>query len=370
MSSKPIRVAHVIGKLNAAGVEAVVNNYYRNIDHSKYQFDYYIDADSNCEPPQELINMGARYFVIPPYQKLFQHIKELTRLFKENEYQIVHSGMNTLAPISMYCAWKAGVPIRINHNHSTAGKGETKKNILKYCLRPFAKCYSTHYAACSKYAAEWLFGRKMVERGEVEIFNNAIDCSKFLYNPVVRSEVRKELEIEDKFVIGHVGRFCFQKNHEFLIDVFKSVHDIDKNCVLLLIGIGDLQSTIKQKVCDLGLADNVIFLGARNDVNRLYQCMDVFTLPSRYEGLPVVGVEAQASGLPCILSDQMTRETIITKYVQMLSLKYNIEEWRDAILSCKDKPRLDTSETIQSAGFDIKTEAKKLEDYYYRILQK
>ena len=179
MPDKPIRVAHVIGKLNAAGVEAVVNNFYRNIDHSKYQFDYFIDADSNCEPPQELIDMGARYFIIPPYQKLFQHIKELTRLFKENKYQIVHSGMNTLAPISMYCAWKASVPVRINHNHSTAGKGETKKNILKYCLRPFAKCFATDYCACSEYAGEWLFGKRMMKQGKVTVFKNAIDLDKF-----------------------------------------------------------------------------------------------------------------------------------------------------------------------------------------------
>ena len=223
--SGPIRVAHVIGKLNAAGVEAVVNNYYRNIDHTKYQFDFIIDSDGACQPPQELIDMGARYYVVPPYQKLFQHIKALIKLFKENNYKIVHSGMNTLAPISMYCAWRAGIPVRINHNHSTAGKGEIKKNIMKYCLRPFAKCFATHYAACSRFAGEWLFGKKMVESGKVTIFNNAIDIEKFKFNEKVRTEVRNKLGIEDKFVIGHVGRFEYQKNHEFLIDVFKTLHD-------------------------------------------------------------------------------------------------------------------------------------------------
>ena len=370
MSSKPIRVAHVIGKLNAAGVEAVVNNYYRNIDHSKYQFDYYIDADSNCEPPQELINMGARYFVIPPYQKLFQHIKVLTRLFKENEYQIVHSGMNTLAPISMYCAWKAGVPIRINHNHSTAGKGETKKNILKYCLRPFAKCFATDYCACSEYAGEWLFGKRMMKQGKVTVFKNAIDLDKFKYDEEVRTEVRKELGITDKFVVGHVGRFCYQKNHDFLVDVFNEVHKENKKSVLLLVGIGELQDKIKEKVRQLGLTESVIFLNARKDVHRLYQAMDVFVLPSRYEGLPVVGVEAQASGLPCVISDQMTKETVIIKETKVQSLFDGVDSWCKAILICKSNNRRCTKDDLTASGFDIKNESRTLESYYDKLLNR
>lgn len=369
MHNKPIRVAHVIGKLNAAGVEAVVNNYYRNINHSKYQFDYYIDADSNCEPSQELIDMGARYFVIPPYQKLFQHIKVLTRLLKENQYQIVHSGMNTLAPISMYCAWKAGVPVRINHNHSTAGKGETKKNILKFCLRPFAKCFATNYCACSEYAGEWLFGKRMMKQGEVIVFRNAIDLDKYKYNENIRNEVRDELGISDKFVVGHVGRFCYQKNHEFLIDVFNEVYKEDNNSVLLLVGIGELQDEIKEKVKQLGISDSVVFLNARKDVYRLYQAMDVFVLPSRYEGLPVVGVEAQAAGLPCIISDQMTRETVIIQETKVLSLHDSTEVWSKEILNGKQIFRRDTTSDLRSSGFDIKTAAIELENYYSSCLQ-
>ena len=367
--TEPIRIAHIIGKLNAGGVESVVNNYYRNIDHKKYQFDYFIDSDGGCQPPQELIGMGARYFVIPPYQNLFQYIKVLTKYFKENHYSVVHSGMNTLAVFSLFAAWLAHVPVRINHNHSTASKGETKKNILKYLLRPFAKLFATHYCACSRYAGIWLFGKKTVAQGKVKIFNNAINVESFVYNPIIRDKVRKELDLKDKFVVGHVGRFCFQKNHEFLIDVFKAVHEKEKNAVLLLVGIGELQEAIKQKVFDLGLQSSVIFLGARKDVNKLYQAMDVFVLPSRYEGLPVVGVEAQAAGLPCILSDQMTDETVIVKETKVLPLDSDRAVWAKIILETKKNNRRNTMENVKNAGLDIKTEAKKMEAYYDTVIK-
>ena len=364
MTAKPIRIAHVIGKLNAAGVEAVVNNYYKNIDHNKYQFDYFIDADGVCQPPQTLIDMGARYYVVPPYQKFPQYLLTLIKYFKENNYQIVHSNMNTLAVFSLFAAWLANVPIRINHNHSTASKGETKRNILKYILRPFATVFATHYCACSRYAGKWLFGKKLVDEGKVKIFNNAICIENFAYNPAWRKSIRKELNIEHKFVVGHVGRFCFQKNHDFLIDVFKMVHEKEKNAILLLIGIGELQEAIKQKVYNLGLQKSVIFLGARKDVNKLYQAMDVFVLPSHYEGLPVVGVEAQAAGLPCVLSDQMTVETVIIKEAKVLPLRTSAAVWAEAVLETKNTKRRKTTEDLKNADFDIKTEAKKMEAYY------
>lgn len=365
-TDRPIRVAHVIGKLNAAGVEAVVNNYYRNINHDNIQFDYYIDADSNCEPPKELIEMGARYFVIPPYQNIFKHISCLIKCFKENRYQIVHVGMNTLAVFSLFAAWVAKVPVRINHNHSTASKGETKRNIMKYALRPFAKLFATDYCACSRYAGEWLFGKESVDKGEVTIFNNAVDLNRFKLDDVARDEIRKELGVEDKLVIGHIGRFCYQKNHDFLIDIFNEVHKQNQNSVLILVGIGELTDIIKEKVNNLGLEHCVKFLGVRHDVDKLYQAMDVFLLPSHYEGLPVVGVEAQATGLPCVFSDAMTAETKITKDTQMLSLDLPAEEWADKVIEASKKSRIDASNEMRTAGFDIANEGKKLEEYYLK----
>lgn len=364
----PVRVAQIIGKLSAGGVESVIYNYYRHIDRAKFQFDFYIDADSTILPNQKLIDMGARYFTIPPYQRLPQYISELTRLFRKNRYQIVHSNMNTLAVFSLFAAWRAGVPIRICHNHSTAGKGETAKNIMKYVLRPFAKVFATDYCACSEYAGKWLFGKRAMTRGMVKILNNAIELEKFRFRPNVRDDVRKELGLDSKFVVGHVGRFCVQKNHDFLLDIFAQICRQNGNAVLLLVGDGELLDTAKSKTVQLGLEDAVRFLGIRNDVARLYQAMDIFVLPSRYEGLPVVGVEAQAAGLPCIVSDCMTKETAVTENVAFLPLSAGPEVWAEKILEWEDYERADAVEEIQACGFDINFEGKKLQDFYARKL--
>lgn len=250
--NEPTRVAQVVGKMVNGGVEAVVMNYFRHIDRSKIQFDFIVDEDSTYIARDEIERLGGRIYIVPPYQKLNKYIPALIKLFRENQYEIVHSHINTLSVFPLYAAKKAGVPIRIAHNHSTAAPGEWKKNILKYTLRPFAKVYATHYAACSRYAGEWLFGKKSMERGEVTIFNNAIDLDKFKYNENVRKEVRKELGLEGKFVIGHVGRFCFQKNQEYLIDIFEEVYKQNPNTVLLLVGDGPDRKKIEERVRKLG----------------------------------------------------------------------------------------------------------------------
>lgn len=368
--NRPVRIAHIIGKLNAAGVEAVVNNYYKNIDHNKYQFDYYIDSDSSCKPSKDLIDMGARYFVIPPYQHLFSHIKTLVRLFKENKYLIVHSGMNTLAPISLFAAWMAGVPIRINHNHSTAGKGEFKRNCLKYCLRPFAKVFANYYCACSKYAGIWLFGKNFFSSGKVTVFNNAVDTSKFAFSTSNRDKLRKELGISNKYVIGHIGRFTKQKNHYFLIDIFEQYYKKNSNAVLLLVGIGELQDEIKDAVKKKKLEDAVIFLGKRSDVDELYSAMDLFVLPSLYEGLPVVGVEAQVSGLPCIFSNEITREVAITENVYFLPIDGSVSDWCSQITNFKNLDLKRDKLKLKDCSFDIKVQANNLVEYYDECIMK
>lgn len=245
---QPVRVAQIIGKLSAGGVESVLYNYYRFIDKNKFQFDFFYDADSTVSPPQELIDMGARFYRIPPYQQLPAYIKALEKYFWANQYAIVHSNMNTLAVFSLFAAWRAGVPVRIVHNHSTAGKGETKKNVLKYILRPFAGVFATDRCTCSRYAGEWMFGKKAVDSGKITILNNAIDCIKFRYDEDVRKSMRQQLGVQGNFVVGHVGRFCYPKNHEFLIELFEQVHRQEPTAVLLLVGAGELMDDVKAKV--------------------------------------------------------------------------------------------------------------------------
>ncbi len=365
-----IRVAQVMGKMAGGGVEAVVMNYYKHIDKNQVQFDFIVDSDSTDIPKDEIEAMGGRVIIVPPYQKLNKYISTLIKLFKTEHYRIVHSHINTLSVFPLFAAKRAGVPVRIAHNHSTAGKGEYKKNILKYTLRPFAKIMPNYYFACSEYAGEWLFGKNAFRKSNAELIRNAVDLDKFLFDAGTRKNKRRELGLENKFVIGHVGRFAYQKNHSFLIDIFNEIHKKDKDAVLVLIGTGELENEIKQKVNRLNLSEYVMFLGQRNDVNEIMQAMDVFVLPSFYEGLPVVGVEAQAAGLPCILSDAMTRETKVLNSSKFLSLSDNAKIWAEEIIKYNNFKRCNEKKDMIASGFEIDSATVRLEEIYLNLLQK
>ena len=368
---KPIIVAQVMGKWLGNGVESVIMNYYRHLDHSKIQFDFICDEDSTRIPYDEIKKLGGRVFLVPKYQNLPKYLKALEKLFKENQYRIVHSNINTLSVFPLYAAKKAGVPIRISHSHSTSNPKEWKRNLIKNILRPFSKRYATDYFACSELAGRYLFGNKTFDRGEVKIIHNAIDIDKFRFDEVARKKLRKEFGIKDStIVIGHVGRFVQQKNHSFLVDVFKEYHEKNPDSKLLLIGSGPLEDEIKKKVERLGLGDSVLFLGQRDDINKLYSVMDVFCLPSLYEGLPVVGVEAQVAGLLCELSSGMTKETKVLNTMRFISLERTPEEWAKTIF--EDYSRLkrhDAVEEIINNNFNIKKEVSKLEDKYNELLK-
>ncbi len=369
---EPIRIAQIVGKWLGGGVEAVVMNYYRHLDHDKIQFDFICDDDSTNIPYDEIEKLGGKVILIPPYQKVFKYQKELRRVLRDGKYKIVHSHINTLSVFPLYAAKKVGVPVRIAHSHSTTNKKEWKKNLLKQVLRPFSKKYATNYMCCSELAGRWLFGDKTYDEGKVYLLNNAIDLDKFKYDKKIRDKKRKELGIkEDTIVIGHIGRFVAQKNHTFLIDIFNQFHKKEKNSILLLAGQGPLQEEIKNKVRELGLNDSVRFLGQRNDANELYQVFDVFLLPSLYEGLPVVGVEAQASGLLCFFSDDMTKETKVLDSTVFMSLSNADDEWATSILdNYINFRRKDTTSGITKSNFNIKYETNKLKNKYSELLTK
>ena len=369
--NQPLIVAQIMGKWAGGGVESVIMNYYRHLDHSKIQFDFICDEDSTRIPYDEIKKLGGRVFLIPKYQKLLKYLKALEKIFKENQYRIVHSNINTLSVFPLYAAKKAGVPIRISHSHSTSNPKEWKRNLIKNILRPFSKRYATDYFACSELAGRYLFGNKTFDRGEVKIIHNAIDIDKFRFDEVARKKLRKEFGIKDStIVIGHVGRFVQQKNHTFLVDVFKGYHEKNPDSKLFLIGSGPLEDKIKKKVEKLGLKNSILFLGQRNDINKLYSVMDIFCLPSLYEGLPVVGVEAQATGLLCELSSDMTKETKALNTTRFISLERTPEEWTKIILEDYSKfKRHNTTEEITKNYFNIKKEALKLEDKYDVLLK-
>lgn len=363
-----VRVAQIIGKLKNGGVESVIYNYYKNIDHNKFQFDFYIDADSDVEFPQELINMGAKCFVTPPYQNIFSYVATLIKYFKIFKYDIVHVNLNTLSIFPLFAAWATGVPVRINHNHSTAGKGETKRNMLKFILRPFAKLFATDFLACSEHAGRWLFGNNFYDRGNVTVLNNAIDFDHFKFNLSKRNELRQELDISDYFVIGHIGRFMSQKNHTFLVDIFNEIHKLDQKTFLLLIGDGELRVDIERKIESLGLGKYVKFIDTKPDISKYYQAMDVFCFPSLYEGLGIVTIEAQACNLPVIASTEVPKDIEITPYVEFVSLDKPTSIWAKKVLACKTFSRANANLKLVNCSFNIKTESKKLEDFYENCL--
>lgn len=366
---EPIRIAHIVGKWLGGGVEAVIMNYYRHIDRTKIQFDFLCDEDSTNIPYEEIEKIGGKVLLIPPYQDVVKYHKELKKVLQDGNYRVVHSHINTLSVFSLCAAKSAGVPVRIAHSHSTTNKKEKKKNLMKQVLRPFSKTFATDYMCCSELAGRWLFGDQEYNEENVYLLNNAIDLEKFKYDESLRKKKRKELGIKNStLVIGHIGRFVAQKNHDFLIDIFNEIHKQNADSILLLAGQGPLVDDIKNKVKELRLEDNVKFLGQRKDANELYQAFDVFLLPSLYEGLPVVGVEAQAVGLLCYLSDDMTKETKVLDTTKFMSLNDNANEWASNILRDINKyKRIDTSKEMTAKNFNIKEEAKKLEEYYLKL---
>lgn len=355
---EPIRIAQVVNRMDSGGIEMVLMNYYRFMDHKKVQFDFYYADDSSFVQKSEMQKLGAGTYPIPAYSKPFAFHRVLYTAFKEKNYPIVHVHLNTMSVFALFAAWRAGVPIRICHNHSTAHWSEGKVTLLKYILRPFNKVFSNRYFACGNTAGRWLYGKHCMDMGKVTIIPNAIDTKRFVYDTDARTRLRLELGIdEDAFVVGHVGRFKYQKNHRFLLAVFQEVLCKKPNSILLLIGEGGKQKEIQRLANEMGITSQVIFAGVRADVDKLYSAMDVFCLPSYYEGMPLVAWEAQCNGLPCIMSGTITLEAGVQSNVCFLPLR-NEKQWAQMLCSIQRR----SPEPLKVA--DISDWAKALEMLY------
>lgn len=365
----PIRILYVNGgPLNRGGIESYMMNYYRNFDRSKVQIDFVSIGMKKAAYDEEIERLGGRIYYIP--KKSTNYIKykiELRKIFKMNDYKIVHTHMDAMGVTVLKEAEKCNVPIRIAHSHNTQ---HLTSNFLKLRINEFARKninkYATHMFACSEKAGRWLFGDECFENGEVKLINNAIEVNKFLYDNIKRKELRNKFNISNNdIVIGHVGRFHEQKNHKFLISVFKKLIDIDDSYKLILIGDGHLKFDIKEMVKEFNIEKNVIFISSCDNVNEFYNIFDIFILPSLFEGLGIVAIEAQVNGLPCILSDTIPSEVKISNNIKFVSLN-NEEMWINSIKSCdiENRDRCMNYELITYSGYDIKIEAKKLEKIY------
>ncbi len=374
MDNKKIKVAQVIGITKMGGVEMVVMNYYKHIDRSKVEFDFLVESESKITNKEEVEALGGHVVIIPSYKNPLNYVQVLTKIFKENKYDIVHSNMNTLSYFTLKAAKRAGIKVRIAHSHSTSNPNEFTRNFIKNTLRPLSKKYATDYFACSEKAGRYLFGDKTFDEGKVIVINNGIDVDKFKYNEEYNISLRKELGISpDTKVIGHVGRFVSQKNHSYLIDIFKEIHDLDSNTKLLLLGDGPLFEDVKNKAHSLNLDDSVIFAGIHGDIYRYYSVMNLFIFPSLYEGLCLTGIEAQVNGLYCLVSGNVTRELKTTENIEFLDIKGNPRVWAlraIELLNNNAIGRSDIYKEIVGTKFDIKSEGNKLLSYYEKMLNK
>lgn len=355
-----IRVLHVVTHMNRGGLETMIMNYYRNIDKKKIQFDFLVHRKEKADYDAEILAMGGKIYRISKLNPLrVKYLRELDAFFEAHtEYQIIHVHQDCLSSVVLKVAKKYGVKVRIAHSHS-ASQDKDIKYPIKMMYRYFIPKYATHLMACSQEAGKWMF------RGaKFDVVNNAIDSKIYSFNPMKRISVREKLGIQrNEFLIGHVGRFCYPKNHHFLIDIFEKVNRQVK-AKLILVGEGELRGEIEEKVKKLGLKEQVIFTGLRSDISDLMQAMDVFVFPSHYEGLPVTLIEAQAAGLPCLISDGVSIECKKTNLVKQETLSKSAEEWAKTILRLKGIQHRNTYQEIVAANYDIKENAKKLSEIY------
>lgn len=368
-----IKVLLFVDRMRHGGIQQFLVENIKHMVKTKVAIDVLTLDDGETYPLEEkVVEAGANFYKLKgvwinkPWDYI-KYAKEIDKFFKEhNDYKVVHMNASSKNFILLKYAKKNNIPIRIAHSHNIdfQTKNPIKKiigNVLKLPL----KKYATDYFACSYLAGEWLFGKENIKNNKVKVIHNAVDYDKFALNKEIRNKVRKEFNIKnDEILIGNVGRFTNQKNHTFLIDICNEMIKINPKVKLIMVGIGEKEEETKTKVKELGIEKNVIFAGFRNDVNEIMQAMDVFLLPSLYEGLPVVGVEAQASGLPCFMSEGViTEEVKITNNVYFISLNKSPKEWAKIIIE-SDLTRKNTKNDLKKAGYFIEDTANELMEFY------
>lgn len=390
---QPIRVLHVLGGVGLGGAESRIMDLYRQMNREEIQFDFLVHSpavkngfleagqddrtakqqkqNGRCSrKPQfydeEIQSLGGHIYVLPQF-KVYNYVsyrKAVRDFFRcHHEFQVVQGHMTSTASIYLPIAKRFGTPVTAAHARN-AGVVKGLKGMATRFFRRGLADKADVLVACSKLAGEDVFGKKAMEEGRVKIIHNAIDVKRFTYNEEERKKTRAELGIAGALVLGHVGRFDHQKNHPYLLEVFAAVCRERPESVLLLLGDGAARPAMEERCRELGIADHVKFLGNRKDTERYYQAMDIFLLPSFFEGLPGVLVEAQAAGLACIVSDTVTTEAGATDLVSWLSIDEPPERWAQEVLKREGYARRDTAKELTEAGFDVRTQAGGYRAFY------
>lgn len=357
-----LRILHCVNNMHRAGLETMLMNYYRHIDRTRIQFDFLTHRAERSDYDDEIEALGGRIYRAPRLypQNYPAYFRYMRQFFQEHpEYTVVHSHIDAMSFLPLLAAKKAGVPIRIAHSHSVAIDLDFKYP-LKQSFRRHLNRVATHTFACGEEAGRFLFyGR------DFTVIPNAVDPLSYRFDAALRRQKREELDVADRLVVGHVGRMTYAKNHEFLLTLFTELLRRRPDALLLLVGTGEKENDIKKRVHSLGVDAAVRFLGSRSDVTALYQAMDVFVLPSHFEGIPVVGIEAQFAGLPCLFSEGVPREVCFTDRCRFESLSAPPAQWAEDVLSLT--AATDRHTCVECDRYDIRRAAAALQDRYVAL---
>ena len=366
--SKPVRVLHVVGAMDRGGAETLIMNLYRHIDRSLIQFDFLVNEERACDYDAEINELGGRIYRIPRFALVnyAAYRSACKSFFHTDTHPIVHGHIGFPAAIYLDCAKNLSNAFTIAHSHAQ-NYPLSPTELIYRIISNRVRGKADYYLGCSELAGIDRFGRSIVEGGNFHVLKNGIDAQAIRFDPNKRRHIRSELDIDDAPVFGHVGRLTPIKNHSFLLDVFRKVLDELPSACLLLVGRGEAEDEIRQRVCDLGLSDAVLFLGVRDDVPAVLSAMDVFVFTSFREGLANATIEAQASGLPCLLSTGVPQLAKISQTTEFADLSEGASAWAQKALSLYRSGRPDRSSAYLdalSAGFDIQESADWLSDLY------
>ena len=362
-----IRVLQIIGSLERGGAETFLINLYRNIDRKKIQFDFAIYNNKPSENGyyKEVVKLGGKVFFLPPKSKgISSNFKAIQTIVQENNYKMVWRYTSSCFGLIDLLAAKSGGASELILNSRSTHTDSKSELIIHYVLKPFLPLAVTKGYACGIMAGKWMFGRQ-----SFEVLNNGIELEPFRYDEKLRNQHRQEFQLQDKIVVGHVGRFHPVKNHRLIIEIYEKFREKISNSVLVLVGMGELLPQIQELVKEKGLEREVLFLGSRSDVPEMLQMMDIFVMPSLFEGFPRAFLEAQAAGLPCIVSATISKEVDVTGNVSFVDLDAPVEVWADKIVEKCGSKTDDNTELLKVAGYDIKDVTKRVETYMLKMAE-
>ena len=364
-----IRVLHSVSNMHRAGIETLIMNYYRHMDRELVQFDFWCNKPQVGLYEEEISKLGGRVYRSTGYNPL-KFSKYVNKMKQIPDINAIHVHNGALGLYALTSAKYCGIKTRIYHAHSSMipiGRGQKFKSMIK----PLIKYNANHLLTCSEKSGYFYYGKKRMDNGKCILLRNAIEVERFLYCSKTRDEIRNKYNWQDKTVIAHVGRFTEAKNHLRLLEIFSQIRKYLNNAILVLLGDGELENSVREKVKELNLTQYVHFMGNHADVNRWYQAFDLFLMPSIWEGLPVVAIEAQTASLPCIFSSAVTQEAQITDICKFIDLKENDDVWAKNIVEMiQNAPaRINRQIEVQKAGYDVNIEAKKLQDMYIKWIK-